>query len=96
MIGNVLKLLRNANGHSIENLSNDLGVSESYIKSIENGEEITLAELELFAEYYRIPVNVITYISQLDDLIIKKLLKTLIPYYTVQYEHEMNLGKRAI
>jgi len=58
MIGNTLRLLRRIHGKTIKELSNELGVSSSFISAIEhNKRNPSLSLLEKYADSFGIRLN---------------------------------------
>lgn len=68
MIGDTLRYLRVFNDYTAVQLSDELGLSQSYISEIENGKKVpTLQVIEKYAEFFNIKPSTIFLFSEALD-----------------------------
>ena len=86
MLGEALRLIRVFHDYKISSLSNELGVSSSYISEIENNKKTPSIEiLDKYSAFFDIPVSAIMFFAEdiekdKDEPIKKYMRKSIIRF----------------
>lgn len=97
MLGNILKLVRISNDMTVITVSKGIGLMSSLINDIECGNaKISLSTLEMFSEFYNIPISRILLLNDFQEYFKVSDSKILEDIRNYRYSEYQNKDKQKV